>query len=168
MVAIANLSDPEQALAWNLKALELAEASQAKEARNWLGSLYNNIGWTYFDKGEHEQALDLFRRAVVFREAHGKLKPLLIAKWCVARALRALHKTPEALHALQQIRREYETNDMEPTGFVFEELAECKLELGQPGYRELFAKAHAILSKDTWLVENEPERLERVLRLSKE
>lgn len=82
--------------------------------------------------------------------------------------LRALHKTEEALHAQQQLRRECETNDVEPTGFVYEELAECRLELGQPGYRELFAKAHAILSKDAWLAENEPERLERLLRLSME
>ncbi|HLO03854.1 MAG TPA: hypothetical protein VK191_12165, partial [Symbiobacteriaceae bacterium] len=48
MVAIA-IPDAADQLAWNLKAVALAEAYA--EARGWLGSLYNNIGWTYADGG---------------------------------------------------------------------------------------------------------------------
>ena len=34
----------------------------------WLGSLFNNIGWDYFDAGEYEVALNWFERALVERE----------------------------------------------------------------------------------------------------
>lgn len=47
----------------------------------------------------------------------------------------------------------------------------CRDASNRPALRaflRLFAKAHAILSKDAWLVENEPERLKRLLRLSRQ
>jgi tetratricopeptide (TPR) repeat protein len=167
MVAIAKLKEPDLALEWNLKALELAQSSSADDARGWLGSLYNNIGWTYFEAGDYEDALAVFRQGVEVREKQPQPKPLLIAKWSVARTLRALKRTEEALAAQERLLAEYETRGLEPTGFVYEELAECKLELGQPGHHALFARAYSILSEDKWLAENEPQRLERLLRLSK-
>src|SRR5216117_4228806 len=45
MVAI--VESPENQLEWTLKALDLAENSLDERARNWKGSLCNNIGWTY-------------------------------------------------------------------------------------------------------------------------
>src|SRR5579885_3102293 len=46
MVAIA---DPKNAMDWNLKACALAEKSKDERAKAWMGSLCNNIGWTYHD-----------------------------------------------------------------------------------------------------------------------
>ena len=36
-------------------------------AKKWLGSLYNNIGWTYHDLQQYEAALAIFQKALVWR-----------------------------------------------------------------------------------------------------
>jgi len=33
----------------------------------WAGPLYNNLGWTYFDAGDYERALELFEQALEAR-----------------------------------------------------------------------------------------------------
>ena len=40
-------------LAWTRRGIELAEASEA--AAYWAGPLLNNLGWEYFEAGEHEE-----------------------------------------------------------------------------------------------------------------
>ena len=50
MLAIAE-SAAEKQMEWNQKALAIAEKSKEPKAQNWLGSLYNNMGWTYHDTG---------------------------------------------------------------------------------------------------------------------
>ena len=47
MVAIVEV--PENQLDWNLRALDIAETSSNLRARKWKGSLYNNIGWTFYE-----------------------------------------------------------------------------------------------------------------------
>lgn len=166
MVALASISEPDVALAWNLSALEFAEHSRQVDARRWLGALYNNIGWTYFEKGNLQQALAVFERAVEFRRQEGASKPLLIAKWCVARTLRALNRTAEALAAQRALLTEYEAVGIETTGFVYEELGECALAMAQPGYANFFRRAHVLLSQDRAFAERETSRLERLRRLA--
>src|SRR5690606_25466692 len=78
MVAITRSRDPDAALEWNLRAIELAQSSPDESAQRWLGSLYNNTGWTYFERNEYERAHALFERAVEFRRQQGKLVPLLV------------------------------------------------------------------------------------------
>ncbi len=58
-------------LGWNLKALSLAEAATDPRARGWRASLYNNIGWTYFDAGDAKTALDYWQKALAARETMG-------------------------------------------------------------------------------------------------
>ena len=65
------IEPPEEALRWNEKALTLARSSEQPEARRWLGSLLNNMGWSYHDRGEHEKALELFQQALAYREERG-------------------------------------------------------------------------------------------------
>ncbi|HVU12168.1 MAG TPA: tetratricopeptide repeat protein [Phototrophicaceae bacterium] len=55
------------ALDWSLKTAALAESSSDPRARRWLGSLYNNIGWTYHDRGDDALALATFERALALR-----------------------------------------------------------------------------------------------------
>ena len=57
--------DRDGFVAWTQRGIELAERSRA--AAYWLGPLLNNLGWEYFDAGEHEQALDAFERALEVR-----------------------------------------------------------------------------------------------------
>jgi len=163
MVAITLLSQPDEAIAWNDRALDLARASSQPDARLWLGALLNNQGWTHYDKGEHARALQLFEEALAFRqETQPRTKPTRIAQWCVAKALRALGQTERALRMQEQLRVEKAAIG-EADGFVQEELGECYLALGDAERaRGHFARAHAELSKDAWLARKEAERLQRI------
>jgi tetratricopeptide (TPR) repeat protein len=64
MAALA-APDRQGLLAWTTRGLELAESSEG--AAYWAGPLLNNLGWEYFDAGEHERALELFERALEVR-----------------------------------------------------------------------------------------------------
>jgi tetratricopeptide (TPR) repeat protein len=63
------------------------------------------------------------------------------------------------------IQRELDAASTED-GYVSEELGELLLSLGQPTEAgPYFARAHALLSRDAWLVSEEPDRLRRLARL---
>lgn len=158
---------PEEQLEWNLRALERAERSRDPLARRWRGSLYNNIGWTYHDRGEYATALDYFQKALQFREVKGEAGPIRVARWCVARALRSLGRTREALDHQRALLDECEASGA-PDGFVYEELGECLFALDQPDEaRPYFALAYEALRQDPSLAESEPDRLVRLKELSK-
>ena len=165
MIAIVEL--PANQLDWNLKALDLAEKSTDPRARKWKGSLYNNIGWTIFESKKYDKALDMFQKALRWREEQGQTREVRIAKWCVAKTLRALNRLHEALEVQKTLLNEYD-KEGERSGYVYEELGECLLALGQAGGAgKFFAMAYEELSKDQWLVENEPARLARLKELGK-
>lgn len=149
---------PKDRLAWNQKAIAAAEGSDEK-GRGWLASLYNNTGWALFDEERYAEALDLFDRAIGLREQQGDAEALRIAHWCVGRTLRALGRVSEAL----AIQRQLEAGPVD--GFVYEELGECLLALGQAETaRPYFAKAHAELAKLDWIAEDKA-RIQRLLEL---
>jgi tetratricopeptide (TPR) repeat protein len=155
----------EASLEWNRRAIEIAERSDDPKARRWLGSLYNNAGWSRHDAGDFEAALELFRRALAAREAEGKDGPVRVARWCVARALRSLGRADEALDLQRRLLAEWEASGS-VDGYVHEEIAECLLAKGRgKEARPHFAAAHAALSGDRWLARDEPDRLERLRRL---
>jgi tetratricopeptide (TPR) repeat protein len=163
---LAIVEPPDEALRWNERALALAESSPHEAARRWLGSLLNNIGWTYHDKGDYARALELFERALAFREQQGEPGPIRIAKWCVARALRSLGRIEEALLRQESLLHEHEAAGGKD-GFVWEELGECHLALGHTEQaKQYFALAYAELSQDPWLAESEPQRIERLKSLA--
>ncbi|MFL5733454.1 MAG: tetratricopeptide repeat protein [Chloroflexia bacterium] len=159
------IEPPDEALEWNLKAVEMAEQSENSRARTWLGALYNNIGWTFHNQGKYEQALDAFHKSYDAWSANGTAKDARIARWCIARTLRSLGRLPEALQAQQQIVAEAEAAGDE-SGYGNEEIALCLLALGQPEAARPYAqKAFVILSRDPWFPTDEPERLERLQKL---
>jgi tetratricopeptide (TPR) repeat protein len=166
MVAIAKIAEPEAALSWNLQALDLAESSRDSEAQRWLGSLYNNIGWTYFDQKRFDLALEVFHKAVALREQSPELKPRLIARWSVARVWRAQGEWGRALKAQETLLEEYARAGLESTGYVHEEIAECLTALSREGASVHFKAAFQRLSQDPWLRSKEAARLERLQRLS--
>lgn len=151
---------PDQALEWNLRAIRYAEQSTAPAANRWLGSLYNNTGWSFMEKGEPAQALELFEQGVAWRQAEGKEQPLLIARWTVARAWRDLGRCEEALPLLAELHQRW-TALGEPDPYVVEEQGECLWALGRRDEaRPYLARAWELLKADPWLVEREPQRLE--------
>ena len=155
----------DSSVAWNRKAIAYAEESKDPKARRWLGSLYNNLGWTYQDQGDATTALDLFQKALAAREAEGKPGPIRIARWCVARALRTLGRIDEALAIQRRLLGENEAAHA-PDGYVYEEIGECLLARHEEAdAKPYFAQAWTSLSEDPWLRRDEPERLERMRRL---
>lgn len=163
MLGIAETGDA--AAAWNREAIAYAEASTDPTARRWLGSLYNNLGWTVHDAGDAATALELFRKALAAREAEGKKGLIRIAHWCIARALRTLGRLDEALEIQRRLLAENEA-DGAPDGYVHEEIAECLLaRQDEAGATPHFAAAWRVLSEDPWLRRDEPARLERMRRL---
>jgi len=163
MLAIA--APPDQSLTLNLQAIKFAESSRQERARNWLGSLYNNTGWSYHAMGDYASALEIFKKAEAWQRSKGRVNETRIATWCVAQALRSLNRVEEALSKQIALKNEFESAG-ESDGYVFEEIGECLLALNRAEEaRPYFSKAYEILAQDTWLVEQEPDRLVRMKQL---
>jgi len=158
--------EPEdQALAWNLRAVQYAKASQDPTARRWLATLQNNIGWTYFKMQKYEDALTVFEDALELRKAQGNPATIRIARWSVAKIHRMLGHLDQALKEQQALLGEAE-RAREDDGYTHEELAECLLALNRPKEaKPHFAKAYEKLSKDPWFPPDETARLARLKEL---
>jgi tetratricopeptide (TPR) repeat protein len=156
----------EKQLLWNLKALDLAENSTEEKARKWKGSLYNNIGWTYFEQTQFEESLLMFEKALEFQEQQGDTSKILIAKWCVAKTLRLMEHTEEALEMQRDLYEQYQAAGQR-SGYVYEEIAECLTVMGEEQEAQgWFAAAYEELSKDPRLAD-EQDRLTRLKELGK-
>ena len=159
------VDEGDDSLAWNERAIALAERSNDEKAKGWLGSLYNNTGWTYHDMGRFVDALRCHEKNLAWNEEHNKDDEARTAKWCIARTLRSLERVDQALLRQQALLKEHEALGSSD-GYVYEELGECLLLLARADEaRPHFAKAHELLGKDAWLAANETERLERLERL---
>lgn len=162
MLGIAD-STPELRMDWNRMALVYAE--QHPNASRWLGSLYNNIGWAQVEAGNLAEALDLFERALQFRQGQERADLIFIAKWSIAKVLRLMRQTSRALEMQQVLLTESEQG-VEPDGYVYEEIGECLYALDrQAEASPHFRKAYELLSLDPWLTSNEPDRIARLKEL---
>lgn len=163
----------ENKLEWNEKAMKLAETSEDERTKLWLGALYNNRGWALFELERYEEALEIHKKGWEWRKQRAKEagredvdEPTLIAKWCVARMLRALERYEEAL-AMQREILETRTKLELGTGFAHEELAENLLALGKAEEaKPHFVEAWKQLEGETWIEESEPERYARLRRMA--
>lgn len=162
---LAIVADPAASLDLNLRAIQMAESSLEERARGWLGSLYNNTGWSYHDMGDFDSALKIFEKAEAYFREVGSEDRLRIAKWTVARCLRSLHRIEEALSRQLALHAEFDSIG-ESDGYVEEEIGECLLALKrEEEAKPYFAKAYNALSQDVYLVEHESERLARLKQL---
>jgi tetratricopeptide (TPR) repeat protein len=66
MCALAVSDDRVAMEEWTQRGLDLGEREPA--AAYWAGPLLNNLGWAYFDAGEHAHALVLFEQALEVRK----------------------------------------------------------------------------------------------------
>ena len=137
-----------------------AGADDPRTAR-WSGALHNNLGWARHDGGDPAGALEEFSAALAAYEATGTPEQQRVARWAVARCLRSLGRTAEALEIQQRL---HESGPVD--GYVEEELGELYLADGDPDRATPhFAAAAELLGADEWLVANEPTRLERLREL---
>ena len=149
---------------WNERAMELACRSDDPGARRWIGSLTNNMGWARHDEGDENAAIALFERSRDAFLSHGRRDRARVARWSIARCLRARGDAAEALLEHEALLAELDVLG-ETDGYVLEEIAECLLALDRPdAARPFFARAHAALS-ETFLADDEPERLQRLRSL---
>jgi tetratricopeptide (TPR) repeat protein len=151
------VSEGQESIQWNKLALQLAADSRFERTHNWKGSLLSNLGWTYFNIGEFDSALATFDSAFDFEKAAGNPVRIRIARWTVARCLRALKRYDDAF-AIQNDLIQYPEQ-----GYVSEELGELLLVLGRPDEASLrFRKAHELLSQS---LGSDPSQANRLARL---
>lgn len=150
---------------WSRLGLQLAAQSTDKRARGWRGPIANNLGWDYFDAGNYEKALTLFQQAYHAFKETGSDRQIDIARWTVARCLRALGRDKEALAIQLELLKVHQQTGTED-GRVYEELGELYLARGEKdkatGY---FRKAYKLLSANKWLMVHEPKRMARLKSL---
>jgi tetratricopeptide (TPR) repeat protein len=160
---IAIVEDMDGQIQWNERAMELARSSPDLSAQKWMASLLNNLAWTYHDRGEPERALTMFEEAQRLRVEEANPIRERIARWCVARCLRTLGRTQEALVMQRRLLEEEPENK---DGYAEEEMGECLLELGREDEcRPFFASALAKF-KENGALENDPDRLQRIESLA--
>ncbi len=156
-------AEKEEAIAWNDLAIHIAQASKQERARAWLATMYQNQGYTRLQRGEYDLAMGLFENMRAFCEAQENVQRARVAKWFIGQTLRKSGKTEEALKSQLALLAEYEAAGEPEAGYASEEIAECLWALDRkdeaaPHYKTAYEK----LSKDTWLVENEPDRIKKL------
>ena len=81
MVAI--VGTPDEQVEWALKAIAAAEKGEQK---GWLGPLWNNLGWTYEERGEYAKMLEALTNARKYHYEVGSEHSQLVADFGVATA----------------------------------------------------------------------------------
>ena len=160
---MAILPPVESQAEWNRHAMEYAEKSGDPDAMKWLGTLYNNMGWTAHEAGDYERAYELHDKCWEWHRARKTGYGERIAKWSVAKQLRFLEREDEAMPMHAELLAEYAAEEPGGEGFVHEEMAEILLVQGsEEAAKEHFAKAHEHLKDINWI---EAERLARMKEL---
>jgi tetratricopeptide (TPR) repeat protein len=156
----------EDSLRWNEEAIRMSEAAKDPRAQRWLGPLYNNTGWTYFDLRRYDDALRMFQKDLAFRTPSGNKVEIGIARWSAAKVLRYLGRVDEALKTQMELLQLPELQGGDNEGYTQEEVGECLLVLGR-GIEASphFAVAWKLLHDDPWLKRDEAKRLDRMKRL---
>ena len=145
-------------LNWNLKGVDAARNCKDERARNWEGALLNNIGWSYFEQGDYQNALKTFEETAAFyKDKPQHLNHYQIAQWSIAKTLRLLNRPTEGLIILRELETTRKTD-----GFTEEEIGECLLAIGETERaKPYFQTAYNILSQISWVTED-TERMERL------
>ena len=158
---LAIIEPGDAAVPWAERALAIARSADDPRARRWIGAVLNNLGWTMHDLGRYDEALGYFEQALAFQLEKGDPDRIRVGRWTVARCLRSLGRYDEALTIQRELRR-----DGPAAGFIDEELGELLLVTGErAAAAPHFATAHRLLSRDAWLVAEQPDRLHRLAEL---
>jgi tetratricopeptide (TPR) repeat protein len=114
---------------WTQRGIDVAEQHHA--AAYWRGPLLNNLGWEYFEAGDHERALEAFERALAVREEDpSNAGGIELALYAVGKTRRALGRSAEAVPLLERALESAAQRGHED-GWYHEELAEEYAALGR-------------------------------------
>src|SRR5688572_8678177 len=122
----------DESLRWNEKAIKLSESAKEPGAKRFLGPLYNNTGWTYFDMGRYNDALRMFESDLELRKRGSNKVQVGIARWSIGKVLRYLDRVEEALQIQFDLLNQFEVDGGVNEGYTREEIGECLLLLGRP------------------------------------
>ena len=159
MAALA-APDDDGFRAWTTRGIELGEREPA--AAYWRGPLLNNLGWMLHERGEGDEALSVFERALAVREEdQSNPYAIEIARYAVAVALRALgHPAEAAAQAERTVAWSLRSGRDDP--YFREELAEDYAALGRvQDAAEQAQRALELLGADVT-----PDQLTRLEELS--
>ena len=156
---------PEEALAWNAKAMEYCEQAADEKARRWLGPLYNNTWYSNLELGHLELALEYAEKSRAFRESIQDEEGERVGRWSIFHTYRKMGRIEEALSGFEALHADYGKGG-DPSGYTEEELGECLHVLGRTDEAQpYFATAYEKLSADKWFADNEADRLARLKKL---
>ena len=114
--------------AWTARGIELTDDDPG---RYWLAPLLNNVGWSRYEAGEFDRALDAFEQALAVRsEDPNEPHEREIARYAVGKTLRALGRIEEATDQLE-LAVAWATDAGVETPYFHEELAECYAAAGR-------------------------------------
>jgi tetratricopeptide (TPR) repeat protein len=160
MIAIAE-RDPKDQIKWNLKGIAMVEAHPDQE--RWLNALYNNIGDGYSGIGEYHNAIRYYQKLAALQQKLGGEADIYTLK-DEARAWRLSGKPDSSLSIIEPIQQKLAE---QPDGWIEEEYAEALHATGKPKEaKPHFLKAYELLSKDHWVLQNDPKKLERLRAMS--
>ena len=94
MLALNDAGHEEE---WATEGFDVLDGSRDPRVLRWGVALHNNLGWTLHDAGRLTGALMQFEQAVESADAYGTAEQRHVARWSVARCLRSLGRTDEAL-----------------------------------------------------------------------
>src|SRR3954447_1340120 len=150
---------------WTRRGIDIAEGDDG--ARHWLGALYNNLGWEYYEAGDYKEALDAFERQLTAREQAGDPQGVIeISRYAVGKALRALGRSAEAIPLIETAVA-WADGEGAPDGWFHEELAEEYANVGRDQEAaEQAGAAIPLLERDDPDFAADPERSERLRALA--
>ncbi len=158
MLAIAEPSLEKQ-IEWNRRGI--AMVLDQPDQRGWLFALYNNLGDSYLKLKRYDDALACFRNYVALNVERGQ-EPDPFATKDIAKCLRLLGDADEALATIAPVHEKLRSEG-KPDGWISEEYAECLIAQGKiDEARPRFEAALELLSRDAWVVANDPAKIEHL------
>ena len=103
MLALSDAGHEEE---WTIEGLLVLDKATDDRTRRWAVALHNNLAWHLHDAGRPEEALGEFKLALAAASTVGTPEQRFIGRWGVARCLRTLGRTAEALAIQRELAAE--------------------------------------------------------------
>ena len=151
MMSIVGSGDEK--IDWGLKGIESAEKGNLT---NWLGPLWNNLGWNYDDIGDNKKALEALKTAREYHYKNEKIIPRLAADWGVGMQFRKTGQVDSARAIIAEMSSKAESvytdkptpEHAEWVGLAWREMGEIELiSDGKAKALEYFRKAKSKLEE---------------------